>query len=129
LNIPIREYIRRSVKNNDEYENNKKIAFGEEPLPVLKKSVEYASRIIYAMETGKHTTVHGNIKNTGLIPNLPVNCCVEVPILINKNGFQPTYFDELPPQFGDAQLKVYRFFPHCSVRYPPVNRNIFSTAL
>jgi len=100
LDIPIREYIRRSVKNNDEYENNKKIALGEEPLPVLKKSVEYASRIIYAMETGKHTTIHGNIKNTGLIPNLPINCCVEVPILINKNGFQPTYFGELPPQLA-----------------------------
>lgn len=100
LDIPIREYIRRSIDNTQEYEKNKRIASGEEPLPPLEKSVEYASSIIYAMETGIHTTIHGNLKNSGLIPNLPEGCCVEVPVLVNKNGLQPTFFGELPPQLA-----------------------------
>jgi len=100
LDIPIREYIRRSIDNTQEYEKNKRISSGEEPLPPLEKSVEYASSIIYAMETGIHTTIHGNLKNCGLIPNLPEGCCVEVPVLVNKNGLQPTFFGELPPQLA-----------------------------
>jgi len=100
LNIPIREYIKRSIENTKEYEKNKKIASGEKQLPRLEKSVEYASRIIYAMETGNHITIHGNVRNSGLIPNLPDGCCVEVPVLVNKNGLQPTFFGELPPQLA-----------------------------
>ncbi len=100
LGIPIREYVRRSRENTSEYEENRKIAAGEKPLPQMEQSVEYASRIIHAMETGKHTTIHGNVRNSGLIPNLPENCCVEVPVLVNRNGLQPTYFGELPPQLA-----------------------------
>ena len=98
LNIPIREYVRRCIENTKEYEENKKIANGEKALPEFEKSVEYASSIVYAMETGKHTTIHGNVRNNGLIPNLPEGCCVEVPVLVNKNGLQSTYFGEIPPQ-------------------------------
>lgn len=36
--------------------------------------------------------------NTGLIPNLPPNVCVEVPVLANKRGLNPMYVGPLPPQ-------------------------------
>jgi len=42
--------------------------------------------------------IHGNVLNTGLITNLPQNEVVEVACLIDRNGIQPTYFEELPPQ-------------------------------
>jgi len=120
LDIPIREYVRRCHENNDVYDLYKKVATGEFTLDQLndaernfrfhKKgevksidedmSVEYASRIMNSVITGEHITIHGNVKNTGLIPNLPEGCCVEVPVLVNRNGLQPTYFGELPPQLA-----------------------------
>ena len=98
FDIPIREYIRRCMAHDVRYEENKEIALGRKPLPAAQKTIEYAPRIIHAVETGKSATIHGNVKNTKLIPNLPEGCCVEIPVLINKNGLQPTYFGELPPQ-------------------------------
>lgn len=39
-----------------------------------------------------------NVPNNALIDNLPQGCCVEVPILVDKNGLQPTRISALPPQ-------------------------------
>jgi alpha-galactosidase len=35
-----------------------------------------------------------------LITNLPENCCVEVPCLVDKGGVHPCYVGELPPQLA-----------------------------
>ncbi len=37
----------------------------------LKRSSEYASTIVEAMETGRPAVIHGNVLNAGLIDNLP----------------------------------------------------------
>ncbi len=34
--------------------------------------------------------IYGNVRNDGLIANLPAEACVEVPCLVDKNGVQPT---------------------------------------
>ncbi|MCB0046329.1 MAG: alpha-glucosidase/alpha-galactosidase [Caldilineaceae bacterium] len=65
-------------------------------LLTLKRSMEYGSQIIYAMETGDPQVIYGNVINRGLIDNLPQDCCVEVPCLVDKNGIQPTHVGELP---------------------------------
>ena len=36
--------------------------------------------------------------NTQLITNLPQGACVEVPVLVDKAGFQPIHVGALPPQ-------------------------------
>lgn len=72
---------------------------GQSPLPV-KRSHEYGSYTIEAMETGRPTVVYGNVPNKGLITNLPQGCCVEVACLVDKNGIQPTVFGPLPPQLA-----------------------------
>jgi len=69
----------------------------DEVIP-LRRSGEYCSGIIYAIETGIPTQINGNVKNNGLITNLPQGCCVEVPCLIDKNGIHPCYVGNLPPQ-------------------------------
>jgi alpha-galactosidase len=48
------------------------------------------------METGKPRVVYGNVANQGLIDNLPRECCVEVPCLVDKSGIQPTRIGALP---------------------------------
>ncbi len=62
----------------------------------LKRSLEYGSQIIYGMETGAPQVIYGNVMNDGLIDNLPRDCCVEVPCLVDKNGVQPVHVGELP---------------------------------
>jgi len=42
--------------------------------------------------------IGGNVLNTGLITNLPQNCCVEVPCLVDRNGVRPCYIGDIPPQ-------------------------------
>jgi alpha-galactosidase len=66
----------------------------------IKRSNEYGSHIIEAMETGREKVIHGNVKNEGHITNLPDGSVVEVPCLVNKNGIQPTYIGDLPTQLA-----------------------------
>lgn len=66
----------------------------------IGKSVEYGSQIINAIESGTPTVVYGNVPNVNLITNLPNECCVEVPCLVDKQGIQPTIIGDLPPQLA-----------------------------
>jgi alpha-galactosidase len=62
-----------------------------------RRSAEYASYIVEAIELGKPRIVYGNVSNTGLISNLP-DGCVEVACLVDKRGVQPCAFGPLPEQ-------------------------------
>ena len=66
----------------------------------LTHSGEYGSIIIHSMETGQPSRINGNVKNKGLITNLPEGCCVEVPCLVDKEGLHPCYVGDLPPQLA-----------------------------
>ncbi|MBV9104642.1 MAG: alpha-glucosidase/alpha-galactosidase [Verrucomicrobia bacterium] len=68
--------------------------------PATTRSHEYGSFIIEAMESHSPICINGNIPNTGLIDNLPEDCCVEVPCLVDGNGVQPTKVGSLPPQLA-----------------------------
>jgi alpha-galactosidase len=65
-----------------------------------ERSHEYGSYIIEAMETDRPIRINGNVPNRGLIRNLPENCCVEVPCLVDGNGIQPTGIDYYPTQLA-----------------------------
>jgi alpha-galactosidase len=64
------------------------------------RSHEFAADIIEAHQFNRLKTVHATVPNTNLIPNLPLDGVVEVPVLIDKNGFTPTYFGNLPQQLA-----------------------------
>jgi alpha-galactosidase len=66
----------------------------------VKPTHEYAATILNAMETGDPAVVYGNVPNNGLISNLPADCCVEVPVLVDRAGLQPTQIGELPPHLA-----------------------------
>jgi alpha-galactosidase len=74
------------------------IAHSFERMNDITPSHEYGSFIIHSMETGIPRVIYGNVMNTGLIDNLPAECCVEVPVLVDKSGLQPTKIGSLPPQ-------------------------------
>ncbi|MEZ5216252.1 MAG: hypothetical protein R2715_06575 [Ilumatobacteraceae bacterium] len=66
----------------------------------VRPSVEYGAPIIHAIETGRPQVVYGNVMNDGLITNLPQDCCVEVPCLVDHNGVQPVRIGRIPPQLA-----------------------------
>jgi alpha-galactosidase len=72
---------------------------GKEPIE-LKPSVEYGAKIVNAVVTNQATRINGNVRNSGLITNLPHDCCVEVPCLVDRNGIHPCYIGDLPPQLA-----------------------------
>jgi alpha-galactosidase len=99
--IPIDEYIRRCEDQIAEWEAEKAgLERGELDEQRYERSQEYGSLIIHSMETGEPRVVYGNVANHGLIDNLQVGCCVEVPCLVDKNGLQPSKIGTLPPQLA-----------------------------
>jgi alpha-galactosidase len=52
------------------------------------------------LETGTPRVVYGNLENRDLISNLPAECCVEVPCLVDRNGIQPTRIGAIPPHLA-----------------------------
>lgn len=75
-----------------------------EPTTLPPRSVEYGSYIIEAMETGKTFKFNGNVRNNGMITNLPPDCCAEGPIFADRNGLHQTIVGELPPQCAALNL-------------------------
>ena len=95
--IPVNEYLHRSERNLRSYgEIQRKLKAGE-PLE-LAPGPEYAPQIIHSIETGTPRMIYGNVRNNGAISNLPADCCVEVPCLVDRAGIQPTQVGSLPPQ-------------------------------
>jgi alpha-galactosidase len=97
--IPVGEYVQRSEENLREYERIRAALAAGEGFEI-ERSLEYASLIIHSIETGVERVVYGNVRNSGLIDNLPEGCCVEVPCLVDRAGVQPTHVGELPPQLA-----------------------------
>lgn len=99
LQIPIDEYLRRCVDQIERWETQRDEIVNDGSLEHTR-SREYASYIMDAITTATPTVIAGNVLNKGLITNLPENCCVEVPCLVDKNGVQPTYVGDLPTQLA-----------------------------
>jgi len=100
LNIPLDEYIRRCEAQIAEWEALRvDLERRDRPIEV-KLSGEYGPLIIHSIETGVPRRVYGNVVNQGLIDNLPPDCIVEAPCLVDKNGVQPIRVGSLPPHLA-----------------------------
>lgn len=98
-NIPLDEYPRRCVNQINGWKEMREKIFASEHIE-HKRSKEYASYIMEAMETNVPFKIGGNVMNTGLITNLPKEACVEVPCLVDRSGISPTFVGDLPPQLA-----------------------------
>ena len=71
----------------------------KERAALLKRGGEYASSIMDAWLGGGIFRFNGNVLNTGLsVPNLPADCCVEIPVLASRRRLQPLHAGDLPRQ-------------------------------
>ncbi|MFD1957225.1 alpha-glucosidase/alpha-galactosidase [Paenibacillus thailandensis] len=98
-NIPLDEYPRRCVNQINGWKEMREKLLSDKHIE-HKRSREYASRIMEAIETDVPYKIGGNVMNTGLITNLPKEACVEVPCLVDASGVTPTYVGDLPPQLA-----------------------------
>lgn len=99
-NIPLDEYLTRCENQIKEWEDMRLQLEAGNTVVDFQRSVEYGSQIIHSLETGLPRTIYGNVTNSGLIENLPSDCIIEVPCLVDKNGVQPTYIGSIPPQLA-----------------------------
>jgi alpha-galactosidase len=97
--IPLDEYPRRCVSQIGQWRSMRRELVDNKKL-THSRTGEYASYIMEAMETGHPIKIGGNVMNTGLIPNLPMEACVEVPCLVDARGIHPVYVGDLPPQLA-----------------------------
>lgn len=99
FNVPLDEYIRRCEVQTERWETDRIKYEGGEAI-THRRTSEYGSGIIHSIETNTPRVIYGNVPNEGLIENLPGDCCVEVPCLVDKQGIQPTKVGRIPPQLA-----------------------------
>ncbi len=68
----------------------------DEPNTLPPRSIEYGSYIIEAIETGVPFHFQGNVINSGMISNLPADCCVEGPMVADASGLHKIIVGDLP---------------------------------
>jgi alpha-galactosidase len=90
---------RWQTRRQRQNERLRRQASGEELIP-LERTSEYSSSIIESIETGRICRVNVNLRNTELITNLPTDCVVEVPCLVDRLGVHPCFVGNLPPQLA-----------------------------
>lgn len=92
-------FILKSYRNSEKTWKTETDTFLSKETPIsLERGTEYAAYIVNARMGGETFRFNGNVKNTGLITNLPREACVEVPVFVDKEGFHPVYVGDLPPQ-------------------------------
>ncbi len=103
FNIPLDEYPRRCVRQREEWASMR-AALVENRSLTHERTEEYAASILDAMETDKPFKLAGNVRNDGLISNLPAEACVEVPCLVDASGVTPCRVGALPPQLAALNM-------------------------
>jgi len=88
----LNEYLKREDTWKDDIKK-----WLKEPVD-LKRGKEYAAYIINAYMGGEPYIFNGNVPNENIIPNLPYQACVEVPVCVSKGDFKPLHVGSLPPQ-------------------------------
>jgi len=76
----------------------------DEPTKLPARSIEYGSYVIEALETGRTFKLNGNVRNDGMIANLPADCCAEGPIYVDRTGLHKTIVGDLPAQCAALNL-------------------------
>ena len=93
-------YIVNSYRNREKTWNEEIDKWFREPID-LKRGQEYAASIFNAIfGDGEMFKFNGNVRNFGLIDNLPYGCCVEVPVLASRRGLEPIHVGAMPPQLA-----------------------------
>ncbi len=95
--IPLDEYPKRCIEQIGRWKAQGESLHDNAEMK-LAPSKEYAATIMNSVVTGEPSVIYGNIGNAGFIPQLPAGAAVEVPVLVDDSGLQPTVVRDIPPQ-------------------------------
>ncbi|MCC6454385.1 MAG: alpha-galactosidase [Caldilineaceae bacterium] len=90
--------VKRYVEREHDWREEAQKWFAAETPIDLERGHEYAAYIMNAIVGGEPFEYNGNVRNTGLITNLPQDACVEVPVWASRKGLTPVYVGALPAQ-------------------------------
>jgi alpha-galactosidase len=91
-------YLRYTTENRNWFETDFPKFLDEAGLPLsgYERTDEHASHILEAMETGRVYRGHFNVKNGGIIKNLPEDCIIESPGFVDRFGINMVEGNTLP---------------------------------
>ncbi len=91
-------YLRYTTENRNWFETDFPVFLEDagKPLSDYSRTDEHASHIIEALETGRPYRGHFNVKNNGAIPNLPDDCIIEAPGVVDRFGINMQLGAPLP---------------------------------
>ena len=103
--IFVGDYLARSEENLAELESlQDQLAAGTPS--TWSPPDELASEFIHSVETGAEREIYVNVRNDGLIANLPADCCVEVPCDLSAGQAGPAAVGALPVAARRAEPDV-----------------------
>lgn len=93
-------YLRHTIENRNWFETDfpKFLAKADNPLSEHKRTTEHASYILEAIETGRIYRGHFNVRNNGVITNLPDDAIIESPGFVDRFGINMVEGITLPIQ-------------------------------
>ncbi len=98
------EFFSKRIQNGGFFRNHSRMEMLEKWFDEdisLARGHEFASYIFNAcFGDGTPFEFNGNVRNFGLIDNLPAGACVEVPILAGPNGLKPVHIGFMPRELA-----------------------------
>ncbi|WP_440410142.1 alpha-glucosidase/alpha-galactosidase [Neorhizobium petrolearium] len=113
-------YLRHSTETRNWFETEfpSFLASAEKPIDPTKRSNEHASHIIEALETGRVYRGHFNVKNNGVITNLPDDAIIESPGFVDRFGINMVSGITLPEACAatcTSSINVQRMSVHAAI--------------
>ena len=113
-------YLRHSTETRNWFETDfpKFLEEAGQPLDPAMRSTEHASHIFEAIETGRRYRGHFNVKNRGLITNLPEDAIVETPGFVDQFGLNMVAGVTLPEACAAtciSSINVQRMSVHAAI--------------
>jgi alpha-galactosidase len=113
-------YLRHSTETRNwfEAEYPKLLEAAAKPIDPADRSNEHASHILEALETGRVYRGHFNVKNDGVIANLPPDAIVESPGFVDRFGLNMAAGITLPEACAAtcmSSINVQRMSVHAAI--------------
>ncbi len=113
-------YLRYSTESRNWFETDfpRFLEEAGKPLDHSKRSTEHASHILEALETGRVYRGHFNVKNNGVITNLPADAIIESPGFVDRFGINMASGITLPEACAAtclSSINVQRMSVHAAV--------------
>jgi alpha-galactosidase len=113
-------YLRHSTETRNWFETEypKFLEAADKPLDPASRSNEHASHILEALETGRVYRGHFNVRNKGVITNLPQDAIIESPGFVDRFGINMVAGITLPEACAAtciSSINVQRMSVHAAI--------------